>query len=79
MITEKELKENGFVPVGEWCNRTYYKKQGFEIVEHQGIFYESDEENWSGDGEELKTIEDVNSAHKNYIRRKFNKFKALFG
>lgn len=78
-MTEKELQENGFVPVGEWNNRTYYKKKGFEIVEHQGSFYESDDENWSGKGEELKTIEDLNNAYTNYIRRKFNEFKALFG
>ena len=78
-MTVKELQENGFVPVGEWCNRTYYKKNSFEIVEHQGRFYECDDEHLSGKGDELKTIEDVDNAYTNYIRRKFEEFKALFG
>jgi hypothetical protein len=46
-MTAKELQENGFVYAGVWNNRVYYKKKGFEIVEHQG-FYECDDENWSG-------------------------------
>lgn len=79
MITEKELQENGFVPMGEWCNRTYYKKKGFEIVEHHGRFYECDDENWWGKGDELKTIEDIDDAYTNYIQRKFEEFKELFG
>lgn len=42
-MTAKELQENGFVYAGVWNNRVYYKKKGFEIVEHQG-FYECDDE-----------------------------------
>lgn len=68
-MTAKELQENGFVYAGVWNNRVYYKKKGFKIVEHQG-FYECDDENWSGKGDELKTIEDVDNAYTNYIRRK---------
>lgn len=78
-MTAKELQENGFVYAGVWNNRVYYKKKGFEIVEHQGCFYECDDENWSGKGDELKTIEDVDNAYTNYIRRKFEEFKELFG
>ena len=77
-MTAKELQKNGFVYAGEWNNRVYYKKKGFEIVEHNG-FYECDNEHWSGKGDELKTIEDVDNAYTNYIRIKFEEFKELFG
>ena len=78
-MTAKELQENGFVYAGVWHNRVYYKKKGFEIVEHHGYFYECDDEHWSGKGDELKTIEDVDNAYTNYIQRKFEEFKELFG
>ena len=37
MITFAELKENGFVEDGEWNNRFYFTKNGFDIVEHYGV------------------------------------------
>ncbi len=39
MITEEELKGNGFVHTDDWNNRSYYKKGDFEIVEHNGKIY----------------------------------------
>ena len=38
MISIKELKENGFRKVGAWNNRMYFTKNGFDIVEHIGIY-----------------------------------------
>ena len=33
MITEEELKENGFVHTDDWNNRSYYEKGDFEMYQ----------------------------------------------
>lgn len=48
MITFAELKENGFVEDGEWNNRFYFTKNGFDIVEHYGVS-RYDDDHLSGD------------------------------
>lgn len=68
MITEKELIENGFVHNGEWNNRTYYIKKGFRIVSHNGI-YCCDDDNWSGYGDKIKTIDELNKLYEIYLDR----------
>lgn len=66
MITEKELIENGFVQNGEWNNRTYYIKKGFRIVSHNGI-YRCDDDNWSGCGDKIETIDELNKLYETYL------------
>lgn len=67
MITEEELKENGFVHTGDWNNRSYYKKGDLEIVEHNGEIYRCNDNNWSGYGKEIKTIKDLNEIFSIYV------------
>lgn len=67
MVTEEELLNAGFKRTGEWNNRIYYNKGGFELVDHFGI-WRSDEHNWSGFGEKLETIEEVNSAFNEWAK-----------
>lgn len=69
MISIKELKENGFREVGAWNNRMYFTKNGFDIVEHIGI-YKYNKNHLSGYGSEIKTIEELNKEYKKYIDRK---------
>lgn len=69
MITEEELKENGFVHTDDWNNRSYYGKGDFEIVEHNGKIYRCNDNNWSGYGKEIKTIKELNEIFSIYVDR----------
>ena len=69
MITEEELKENGFIHTGDWNNRSYYEKGDFEIVEHNGKIYRCNDNNWSGYGKEIKTIKELNEIFSIYVDR----------
>jgi hypothetical protein len=74
MITFEELKENGFVEDGEWNNRFYYTKNGFNIVEHFGISrYNSN--NLSGYGKQFKTIEELNEAYRKWVEKRIKKYE----
>lgn len=66
MITEKELLDNGFRNTDSWNGRKYYSKNGFEIVDHNGL-YRCDGNNWSGYGKEIRTIEDLNDKFNKYV------------
>lgn len=74
MITLKELKENEFVESGYWNNRFYFIKNGFEIVEHFGI-YKCNKNSLSGYGPEIKTIEELNKQYKKYINNKIKRLE----
>lgn len=63
MITYKELKDNGFIPDGEWNNRDYFTKTGFNIVCHNGYIYKWNRKNPSGYGNNFETIEELNAAY----------------
>jgi hypothetical protein len=73
MITFEELKENGFVEDGEWNNRFYYTKNGFNIVEHFGIS-RWNKDNLSGYGKEFKTIEELNEAYRKWAEKRIKKY-----
>ena len=68
MITFAELKKNGFVEDGEWNNRFYFTKNGFNIVEHFGVS-RYDEDHLSGYGEDFKTIEELNEAYREWATK----------
>lgn len=74
MIILEELKDNGFIENGEWNNRFYFIKNGFEIVEHFGI-YKCNKNHWSGYGSEIKTIEELNKQYKKYINNKIKRLE----
>lgn len=74
MITFAELKENGFVEDGEWNNRFYFTKNGFDIVEHFGVS-RYDEENLSGYGEEFETIEELNEAYREWVKNRIDEYE----
>ena len=76
MITEKELIENGFVQNGEWNNRTYYIKKGFRIVSHNGI-YCCDDDNWSGCGDKIETIDELNKLYETYLDKAIIQLETL--
>lgn len=63
MVTEEQLEENGFEYQDDWNNRSYYNKNGFEIVEHNGDIMRCDDEHWSGYGENMNTIEELCKAY----------------
>lgn len=63
MITEKELLENGFILDGFCSNRFYYSKDGYEIIEHNGIILNKY-------GEEIKSISELNKLYNKYIDKK---------
>ena len=74
MITFAELKENGFVEDFEWNNRTYFTKNGFDIVEHFGVS-RYDEEHLSGYGENFETIEELNEAYREWAKNCIEEFE----
>ena len=76
MITEKELIENGFVLNGEWNNRIYYIKRGFRIVSHCGI-YRCDNDNWSGYGDKIETIDELNKLYETYLDKTIIQLETL--
>ena len=76
MITKKELIENGFSQNGEWNNRIYYSKKGFRIVSHCGI-YRCDDDNWSGYGSEIKTIDELNKLYEIYLDKAIIRLETL--
>ena len=59
MITDEQYKENGFKSQGFWNNRSYYEKNGFKIVEHNGNTSRCDDKHWSGYGDYMNTIEEL--------------------
>lgn len=74
MITFEELKENGFVEDGEWNNRIYFTKNGFNIVEHFGVSrYNS--HNLSGYGKQFETIEELNEAYRKWAEKRIKKYE----
>ena len=76
MITEKELIENGFIHNGEWNNRTYYIKKGFRIVSHNGI-YCCDDDDWSGSGDKIETIDELNKLYETYLDKAIIQLETL--
>jgi hypothetical protein len=74
MITYEELKENGFVEDGEWNNRFYFTKNGFDIVEHCGI-RRWNKQNLSGYGKNFETIEDLNEAYRKWAEKRIEKYE----
>jgi hypothetical protein len=74
MITHKELIDNGFVDDGEWNNRFYFTKNGFNIVSHCGIS-RWNKNNLSGYGKEFKTIEELNEAYRKWAEKRIKKYE----
>ena len=74
MITFAELKENGFVEDGEWNNRFYFTKNGFDIVEHYGVS-RWDDQNLSGYGKTFETIEELNEAYRKWAEKRIKKYE----
>ena len=74
MITFAELKENGFIEDGEWNNRFYFTKNGFDIVEHYGVS-RYDDDHLSGYGEDFKTIEELNEAYRKWAENLIKKYE----
>ena len=74
MITFAELKENGFVEDGEWNNRFYFTKNGFDIVEHYGVS-RCDDQNLSGYGKTFETIEELNEAYRKWAEKRIKKYE----
>ena len=74
MITFEELKENGFVEDGEWNNRIYFTKNGFDIVEHYGVS-RYNEQNRSGYGKQFETIEELNEAYREWAEKRIKKYE----
>jgi hypothetical protein len=76
MITFAELEENGFVKDSEWNNRTYFSKNGFNIVEHFGVS-RYDEDHLSGYGKTFKTIEELNEAYREWAKKFIEEYEKL--
>lgn len=65
----KTIETTDFKPNGEWNNRIYFEKNGFEIVEHYG-FYRCSNQNPSGYGERIKTVEQLNALYEQWAKAK---------
>ena len=65
----KTIETTDFKPNGEWNNRTYFEKNGFEIVEHWG-FYRCSNRNPSGYGDRIKTVEQLNALYERWAKTK---------
>lgn len=76
MITFAELEYNGFVKDFEWNNRTYFTKNGFNIVEHFGVS-RYDEDHLSGYDENFETIEELNEAYKEWVKKIIDEYEKL--
>lgn len=76
MITFAELKENGFIKDFERNNRTYFTKNGFNIVEHFGVS-RYDEDHLSGYGKNFETIEELNEAYEEWVKKIINEYEKL--
>jgi len=76
MITFAELEENGFVKDFEWNNRTYFTKNGFNIVEHFGVS-RYDEDHLSGYDENFETIEELNEAYREWVKNCIDEYEKL--
>lgn len=74
MITFAELEENGFVKDFEWNNRTYFTKNGFDIVEHFGVS-RYDDDHLSGYGKNFKTIEELNEAYREWAKNFIDEYE----
>ena len=69
MILRKELIDNGYEYEGDWNNRDFYSKNGFNLVSHNGV-YRRNSKNLSGYGKEFKTIEELNEAYKAWAQKR---------
>ena len=76
MITFSELEENGFIKEFEWNNRTYFTKNGFDIVEHFGVS-RYDDDHLSGYGKTFKTIEELNEAYREWAKKFIEEYEKL--
>ena len=65
----KTIETTDFKPNGEWNNRMYFEKNGFEIVEHWG-FYRCNRQNPSGYGKKIETIEELNALYEQWAKTK---------
>lgn len=77
MIKYKDLLGNGFIEDGEWNEREYFTKNGFNIVCHNGHVYRYNRKNPSGYGKNFKTIEDLNDAYKKWVENFIEKFEQV--
>lgn len=77
MIKYEELTDNGFVNDGEWNNRDYFTKNGFDIVCHNGDTRRWNGDNLSGYGKNFKTIEELNEAYKKWATARIEKYEKV--
>lgn len=74
-ITHKELIQNGFEYQGDWNNRSDYDKNGFSIVEHNGVYRRSNKNNWSGYGKAILTIDELNALYDKWVNSNIKKLE----
>lgn len=65
----KTIETTDFKHNGEWNNRVYFEKNGFEIVEHWG-FYRCNSQHLSGYGKKIETVEELNALYEQWVKTK---------
>jgi hypothetical protein len=75
MFKYQELIDNGFVEDGEWNDRYYLTKNGFDIVCHNGYVSRCNRRNLSGYGKNFETIKELDEAYKKWARDFIDKYE----
>ena len=75
-ISKEEILKIGFIENGEWANREYFTKDGFDIVLHNGSVHQCDDDSWSGYGKRYTNINELNNAYWLWLIRELSSFKS---